>query len=142
MTTFINKHCKKGFTMIEILIAITIIGILMAVLAPKFFGKGKEAKIGVTKIELRNLKSAIQQFQLKIGQYPDSLEDLIAKPRNEKLAQKWTGQFYESDSLPEDPWGNTYIYQRTKGQKNPYELYSEGPEDDDQVGKISVWDLK
>ena len=128
--------------MIEILIAITIIGILMAVLAPKFFGKGKEAKIGVAKIELNNLKTAIKTFQFKIGQYPESLEDLIAKPKNEKLAQKWTSQFFESDSVPEDPWGNVYIYQRTKGQKHPYELYTEGPEDDDQVGRISVWDLK
>ncbi|NRB21121.1 type II secretion system major pseudopilin GspG [Candidatus Dependentiae bacterium] len=140
--TYVKKknYTAKGFSLIEIMVAILIVGIIGAVVATRFFGKTKDAKISAAKIELRNLQSAITLYELKMNRYPDRLEDLIEKPRDEKLAKKWTTPFLETDEIPEDPFGGEYIYKRTKGGKHPYELYSEGPED--SPGDISVWDLK
>ena len=133
-----KNYAKEAFSLIEIMVAILIVGIIGGVIARQFMGKTKEAKMSAAKIQMRQLQSAIGLYQIKMNRYPDRLEDLIEKPRDEKLAKKWTTPFLDDEEVPEDPWGNDYIYRRTKGGAHPYELYSEGAED--SPGDISAWD--
>lgn len=139
----IKRYEAEGFTLIEILIAITIVGIMLAVIVPQFMKSPEEARIVAVKSTLGNFKQAINLFQLRIGRYPERLLDLVQKPRDAKLAKKWTQPFLEDDEIPDDPWENAYRYKRTPGgSSHPYELYSDGPEEGDEIGKISVWGSK
>lgn len=132
---FVKKQNRKGFTLIEILIVIAIIGLLMAFLAPRFLGQQEKANISAAKIGLKQIQGAITLYKTNVGRSPERLIDLVEKPLDEKAAQRWRGPYL--DDLPEDPWGNDFEYRKTPGEKHPYELYSEGPEDGEP---ISVWD--
>jgi len=123
------KQARDGFTLIEIMIAIAILGILAAVIAPSFFGYLKTARISSAKSTLQTMKSGITFYNAHTGQWPARLKDLIEKPRDEKLRKKWQGPYIEVEEIPEDPWGNAYQYKiNPPGSARPYELFSYGPE--------------
>jgi general secretion pathway protein G len=135
----VSPTARAGFTLIEIMIAIAILGLLMAVVAPRFMGLGEGAKLKLVSIELKRLQDGIKTFKVQSGRYPERLRDLVERPQDEKLAKKWRRVW--DDDLPEDPWGNDYRYRLTSGSGgHPYELYSEGDIDADDAEPISVWD--
>lgn len=137
-----HKHARGGFTLIELMIAITIFAIVSIVVGQNFFGYLERAKVSRTKSDLLVLKSAITQYNLAVGKWPSRLKDLVQAPMDEKDKAKWPGSFLEKKELPEDQWNNNYVYKvNPAGAEYPYELYSYGANGKGapQAEWISVW---
>jgi general secretion pathway protein G len=141
------KNNRSGFSLVELMIVIVIIGLLGAVLAPKVNDALKKARKGTAKTTIMNLKGGILKYEADISKYPSSLKDLKKRPKggDERVTKKWDGPYFgdEGDELPEDPWGNKFQYKLAQpGSKRPYELYSFGPNGKGSPKEewISVWD--
>lgn len=138
------RGTREGFTLIEIMIAIAIIAVIAAVVAPNIYKALATGKDSATRSNLRALKSAIGQFYLGMGgQHPDRLRDLVHKPKEEKFAKKWTESYLDAKEVPLDGWSNSFKYEKPGKEGHPYELYSYGPNGKGGLKdeRISVWDL-
>lgn len=138
-----TRHLRPGFTFMELVIAMTILLILSAVVGPMFMRYVDRARVTGTRQNMGTLRSSIDMFKSEIGKYPVKLRDLVEKPREEAVARKWPkGGYIQGGELPEDAWGEPFQYKRTPEGKNPYELYSYGPEGPGSPKDewISVWD--
>lgn len=122
-----NTHSKSGFTLIEILIAVAIVAIMAGGAFYAFNTYRKRAAITSTKASLKILKTALEQYDLDTGEYPDSLRDLITAPANEKVKERWVGPYIEGKNVPRDGFGKDFHYEKTEGAEHPFELYSYGP---------------
>jgi len=100
-----QQRSKGGFTLVEIMLVIVIIGILAAVAAPKLTGNTKKAMIAKAKAEMKGMKLAIELYEIDNGAFPPSLEALMTSPGT---AVNWNGPYM--DKIPQDPWGKPYIY--------------------------------
>ena len=127
-----NRH--RGFTLVEMLLVITIIGILAALVIPKMVGRSEQARQAAAHADLSSIKTALDAYEVDNGFYPKGLQDLIQQPSN---AKNWHGPYL--DNLPVDPWGNPYVY-AFPGRHNPngFDLSSVGPDGkagtDDDIG--------
>jgi len=128
---------QGAFTLVEMLLVITIIGILAALVVPKMMGRSEQARLAAARADLASIKMQLDAFEVDNGVYPkgkNGLMDLIQPPRD---ARSWHGPYLES--IPQDPWGNPYIYE-FPGKHNPsgFDLYSAGPDgkpgNDDDIG--------
>ena len=138
-----QKKCNPGFTLIEILIAVAIVGLFMAIAGPAAMNMLKKSRMNAMKTALRGYKSAIDIYNSDTGEYPGKLEDLMKCPSKE-LETKWMGgdlKLHYVDKLEKDPWGLPYIYERKEYNGNPYSLYSYGPDGKQSKRKYYVWDL-
>ncbi|MBN1268001.1 MAG: type II secretion system major pseudopilin GspG [Kiritimatiellae bacterium] len=126
---------RGGFTLIEILLVVVIIGILVGVALPRLGGRKREAEISAAKADIANISTALNLYELDNGEYPPSLEGLITSPGG---AQNWRGPYLQK-GMPKDPWGNPYLYSRP-GSHNPhgFDLSSSGPGGDSSV-QINNW---
>ena len=132
----VNRKSKivNGFTLVEMLLVITIIGILAALVIPKMVGRSEQARLAAAHADISSIKTALDAYEVDNGFYPKSLQDLIQQPSN---AKNWHGPYL--DSLPVDPWNNPYVY-TYPGRHNPsgFDLYSIGPDgkpgDEDDIG--------
>lgn len=129
---------RSAFTLVELLLVLVILGILAAIVIPKFSGRSEQAKEQAASTQISSLSTALNNFEVDNGYYPKALGDLIAKPRD---AQNWHGPYLQSDSIPKDPWGNEYVY-KFPGSHNPsfFDLNSGGPPSGDKV--IANWTIK
>jgi general secretion pathway protein G len=121
---------SRAFTLVEILLVVTIIGILAALVIPKIAGRGEQARMTAAQTDIKGgIKSAIDQFEVDTGSYPKTLQDLIQAPND---AHNWHGPYFDPPNLPVDPWQHPYVYV-FPGRKNPnsYDLYSVGPDGQD-----------
>lgn len=143
-----KAHMKKqsGFTLIEIMVVMVILGLLVAVVGPQILGRGEEARIGVAKTQLRNISSALDLYKLDNFNYPSTdqgLEALVSKPSGSPEAKNWNKNGY-LPSVPKDPWGVEYQY-ISPGSTGPYDLYSLGADQreggDEEGADISINDL-
>ncbi|OPX20843.1 MAG: type II secretion system protein GspG [Desulfobacca sp. 4484_104] len=115
---------NSGFTLIELLVVIIILGLLSALVAPKFFGKIDKAKIKTTKAQIELLGTALDDFRLDTGRYPTTDEGLNALREKPGDLEDWDGP-YLPKPVPKDPWGHPYQY-RSPGEHGPYDLFSYG----------------
>lgn len=130
---------SEGFTIIEIVLVIAIMAIMAAVAIPGYFWVQAWAKERAARSTMASLKTAISSYKLTVGSYPKSLEELIQKPTDTRVASHWAGPYMEKEEIPLDPWNQPYHYQYTPGQgKHQYELYSDG--DPEKPRRIDVWD--
>ena len=113
-----KKH--HGFTMIELLIVIVILGLLASLVAPKFFGKLSTAERGVAAAQMSAFETALDTYRLDVGSYPASLEELRKSEH-----PRWDGPYLPKD-IPLDPWGNPYVYTTPGEEGNPYKIMSYG----------------
>lgn len=119
---------QRGFSLIEIMIAVAIMAILVAVVGPTVFSYLGQAKVKTTEANIQAIKTGINSYYLYVGKYPLTLEDLIKKP--EGMAQaKWGGPYLgrggeDIKEVPKDGWGDDFIYELTNDKKQPYRLFS------------------
>ena len=139
-----NRNGRRGFTLIEMLLVVTIIGILAAIVVPKLVGRGEDAKIKATAVQITAFKTALGTFEVDNGYFPkgqNGLQDLIQQPRD---AQNWHGPYLDSDAVPKDQWGRDFIYVCPgKHNATSFDIMSAGP--DGQAGTdddITNWTLK
>jgi len=118
---------RRGFTLVEMLLVVTIIGILAALVIPKIAGTGERARVTAALADINGgIKSALGQYEVDNGFYPKSLQDLITQPSN---AKNWHGPYFDPPKLPVDPWGNPYVYYFPgKHNASSYDLLSIGPD--------------
>jgi len=118
---------SRGFTLIEIMVVVVILGILAAVVVPRIMDRPDDARIAKARQDVRALQSALELYRLDNYQYPSSqqgLEALVSKPSGDPPARNWKPGGY-INSLPTDPWGNPYQYVNP-GEHGDYDVYSFG----------------
>lgn len=120
-----TRNSKSGFTLIELIIVIAILGILVVTIGPGMFKYISSAKKRKTETTLATLKTAVDSYYADIGKYPTSLTDLVRKPADVP-AKKWD-KFLNVDEVPTDSWGENFVYKVTPKAAHPFELYSYGP---------------
>lgn len=128
----IIKYLKKenGFTLIELMVVIIILGILATIVAPRLVGRTEQAQRTKAVVQVRNLEAALELFKLDSGFYPTTeqgLQALIEKPSTGRDARRWReGGYLEKGKLPADPWGNPYLYISPAADTLEYEIISYG----------------
>ncbi len=133
----------KGFTFIELMVVVIILGILAAIVLPKFTGRTREARIKAAESQIQVFSTALEAYELDNGRYPTTeqgLEALVKKPTIPPIPKNWKGPYLQK-KIPKDPWGNPYIY-KCPGTHNPgsYDLYSYGPDGKEGGGDdITNW---
>lgn len=119
---------RRGFTLVELLIVVTILGVLVAMVMPRLTGRTEQARRARAQADVQaNIALALDLFELDIGRYPTSEEGLAALRSQPANASNWRGPYLKQD--PIDPWGRAYRY-LFPGTKNPqdYDLFSVGPD--------------
>jgi len=124
-----DRGTRGGFTLVELLLVLVILGTLAAIVLPKFAGRTEQARITAARTQLAAFATALDAFEVDNGYYPkgsDGLKDLIIQPRD---APNWKGPYLRQNEIPLDPWGRPYIYE-CPGRHNPngYDLMSMGPD--------------
>ena len=134
---------RKGFTLLELLIVVVILGLLAAVVLSNFVKKGEEAKKEITKFQMKSIEEALKLYKIDNSFYPTTeqgLKALVEKPEEDPVPRNWKGPYMEK--VPKDAWGNDFIYV-SDGKSfilaSPGPDGEEGTEDDIKVekGKIS-----
>jgi general secretion pathway protein G len=115
---------QRGFTLLELLIVVIILGLLAALVGPELFGTLEKAKSQVAKTQLEIFAGSLDRFRLDVGRYPSTEEGLQSLRDNVNNLPKWSGPYLKKD-IPPDPWGNPYQY-LCPGTKGEYDLYSFG----------------
>src|ERR1700722_17252985 len=119
------RRGDAGFTLVEILVVITIIGLIMAIVGPRVLNYLGESKMKAAKIQIESFESPLDLYYLDMGRYPTSSDGLVALVQRPGSALEWNGPYLKGGVVPNDPWGHTYVY-RSPGERVPYEIVSFG----------------
>ena len=123
-----HRMISKGFTLIEMVIAITILGILAGIGIPVYQGYIRKASLNSTIANLNSLDTAIDLFHGDTGGYPETLTDLIRRPADEELADGWSASYLKKKKIPKDGYGMKFVYHlNEEDAETPFTLYSLGP---------------
>ena len=120
-----TSRASAGFTLLELLVVIVIIGLLAAFVAPKYFGQIGKSKSQMARAQIEALDKAIDQYRLDTGQYPTTAQGLVAlsvQPANEA---NWHGPYLKK-ATPTDPWGRAYLYTSPGNDQREFEIVSYG----------------
>jgi len=115
---------RKAFTLIELMLVVIIIGVLAAMVMPRLVGRSEQARVAAAKADITTISLALDLFEMDIGYYPDTLDDLRKKPGAGDL---WKGPYLKKD--PKDPWGREYEYEKAS-EEGDYKLCSKGPDEE------------
>lgn len=136
-----SPYKQQGFTLLELLVVLVVLGLLAGIVAPKYFGQLGRSEIKVARAQIEGLSKALDLYRLDVGRYPSTeqgLNSLVIAPNNEP---KWGGPYLQK-SVPQDPWSLDYIY-RSPGEYGDYDLLSLGkdsqPGGDGDNTDITSW---
>lgn len=148
--SLVEKMRKKeqGFTLIEIMVVLVILGILAGLIVPRIMGRPDEARQTKAKIQIQSIETAIQLYKLDNGNYPTTeqgLQALVAPPTIGRLPTAWReGGYLDKGIVPKDPWNNEFIY-LSPGIRGEYDIISYGadgePGGEGRDADISNWDV-
>jgi general secretion pathway protein G len=116
---------EQGFTLVEMLVVITIIGLIMGLIGPRVLNYLSESKVKAAKIQLQSFSSALDLFFLDAGRFPSTAEGLGALVKQTPGVGAWNGPYLRGGSLPNDPWNHSYLY-RSPGEHGPYDIMTYG----------------
>jgi general secretion pathway protein G len=129
------RQGERGFTLVEMLVVIAIIGLIMGLIGPRVLNYLSESKVKAAKIQMQSFASALDLFNLDAGRYPSSAEGLAALVHRTPGVAAWNGPYLKGGAVPNDPWNNAYIY-RAPGEHGPFDILSLGA--DGQEGGSGV----
>ncbi|MBV8501063.1 MAG: type II secretion system major pseudopilin GspG [Paucibacter sp.] len=119
-----SNHTSSGFTLLELLVVMVIIGLLAGYVGPRFFGQIGKSEVKVARAQIDAFQKALDQYRLDAGHYPSTEQGLAALMTRPADEPKWAGP-YLSKALPKDPWGHDYQYKQP-GEHGEYDLLSFG----------------
>ncbi len=129
-----SRRAVRGFTLLEMIVVLVIIGLIMGLVGPRLFRQADKAKVQTAETQVRMLRGALETMRLDMGRFPsqeEGLQLLVSPPGDQTAAQRWQGPYLE-DGLPPDPWGNPYQYSPRPSGHHAITLYSFGA--DGQAG--------
>jgi len=118
-------HGQAGFTLVEMLVVIAIIGLVVGLVGPRVLNYLSESKVKAAKIQIESFSAALDLYYLDNGAYPPADEGLAALVERPGSAPAWNGPYLKTGSVPLDPWGHPYVY-KVPGDHAPYEIDSYG----------------
>jgi general secretion pathway protein G len=138
---------NHGFTLIEIMVVIIILGILVAYIAPKFIGRAEEARRTAARVQMESIETTLKLYKLDNGYYPTTeqgLQALVEPPTVGQLPRAWReGGYLEKGKVPKDPWKNDYVY-LSPGLHGDYDLISYGndgePGGESENADVNNWE--
>lgn len=141
--------CNYGFTLIELMVVMVILGILAGLIVPRIMDRPEEARRTKAGVQIQSIEQALKLYKLDNGQYPTTeqgLQALVEPPAVGNLAKKWrTGGYLEKGKVPKDPWDNDFVY-ICPGLHGDFDLSSNGPDaqagGDGKDADINNWDLE
>ncbi len=119
------RRSDRGFTLVEMLVVITIIALIMALVGPRVLNYLTDAKIKTAKIQIASFENALDLYYLDANRYPSTSEGLRALVERPGGTVVWTGPYLKGNTVPNDPWGKPYVY-RSPGEHGPYDIMSYG----------------
>ena len=145
---FYKIKTNHGFTLIELMVVIVILGILVSFIAPRLMGRPDEAKQVKARVQIESLETAIKLYKLDSGMYPTTeqgLQALVEQPQTGTLPKKWRkGGYLEKGRVPKDPWGNEFIY-LSPGAHGDYDIIAYGadgvPGGEEFDKDINSWEI-
>ncbi|MHB8845620.1 MAG: type II secretion system major pseudopilin GspG [Nitrospirota bacterium] len=125
---------QKGFTLIEIMVVVIILGLLAGLVLPRILGQEDKARVETAKVQIRSLEGALDAYKLDNGFYPTTdqgFEALIKKPEAGRIPNKWReGGYLKPARIPKDPWGKDFVYLSPGGEGREYEIISHGADNE------------
>ena len=143
------KYDNRGFTLIELMVVIVILGILAMYVAPKIMSRPGEARQVKARLDIQNLENALKLYKLDNGIYPTTEQGLLAlveQPETGTVPKKWkSGGYLEKGKVPKDPWGNDFVY-LSPGLKSDFDIISYGldgvPGGEEENKDVNNWDIE
>ena len=140
---------NRGFSLIELMVVVIILGILAMYIGPKLMGRTEQAKEVQTRVQIEGLETALKLYKLDNGVYPTTeqgLQALVERPETQNVLQNWRkGGYLEKGKVPKDPWGNEFIY-LSPGIQGDYDITSYGadgvPGGEDENKDINSWEIE
>jgi general secretion pathway protein G len=120
-----GRRRQAGFTLIEIMVVMVIIGLLMALVGPNLIGRSEKAKSQAAAMQIERLGTVLDTFRLDVGRYPTTQEGLAVLVQRPMGVDRWAGP-YLNKGVPKDPWDRPYLYRSPGEAGRPYDLYSLG----------------
>ena len=136
---------SRGFTLVELLVVIIILGLLAGLVGPRLFGRVGQSRQATARAQIELLGAALDQYRLDVGAFPASALGLAALVRNPNVLN-WNGPYLKKSAVPNDPWGHTYQYKCCPGDHGDYDIWTVGadgaPGGDGENADVASWDSK